>query len=358
MNPETKYYVALNQSLLVGSATFQKLLKRHKSLKKVWEGADLFGLGISPKTIGEIRRVRQTIDPDREMEKLKLLDISVVILGDKNYPKLLSEIPDPPALLYYKGQLVPDEVAVAVVGSRKFSSYGESVTEEIVEPLSQAGVTIVSGLALGIDAIAHRVALEAKGRTVGVLGCGLDRVYPVSNQQLAKRIIQSDGAIVSEYPLGTPAYPSHFPVRNRIIAGLSLGTLVVEAAVESGSLLTARSALDYNRQVFAVPGDIHRPTSIGPNNLIKIGAKSITEADEILTELNLKVKTKQQKARAILPSSKEEAILLEHLSQEPIYVDKLKGLSKLETSTVTATLVLMEMKGMVKNLGGGLYVKS
>ena len=357
---EVKYFVALSQEPKIGARTFLKLLRRFHKLKNVWraEMVDFIRNDI-PEDIGRlIIALLKKVDPDKEMEKIDQLGIRVITIKDQNYPKLLKEIPDPPSVLYIKGEFKPeDELAIAVIGARKYTSYGIRACEDITKSLAQKGMTIVSGLALGIDSFAHQAALSVKkGRTIGVLACGLDRVYPVSNRKLAE-IISTRGAIISEFPLGTPPMKYNFPVRNRIIAGLSLGVLVVEASLRSGSFLTAHSALEYNREIFAVPGSIYSEKSTGPNNLIKMGAKLVSSADDILTELNIESKSEKIEAQKIIPETKEEDILLKLIPKDnPIHIDKLAKLSKLEIAKLNQTLILMEMKGKIRNLGANQYV--
>lgn len=357
-NLDTKYWIALSTHSKIGARTFTKLYKRFKTLDKVWQSREreLTEAGLD---LGQIEAVKEVVakkNPDHELEKVKKLGIEVIILPDKNYPVLLKEISDPPGILYIKGKILPqDEISLAVVGSRKFSLYGKRATEAIVWPLAKNHLTIISGLALGIDAIAHEVALSAQGRTLAILGCGLDQIYPVTNIRLADKILKNNGALISEFPLGMPALKYNFPIRNRIIAGLTLGTLVIECAEGSGSLLTAAAAIDYNREVFAVPGEIFAETSLGTNRLIKMGAKMVTGYKDILAELQIKEKIESAKIKQILPDSREEEILLE-LLKSPQLVDQLVNKSSLNMAAVNSTLILMEMKGKVKNLGGTRYV--
>ena len=358
MDQETKYWVALSTHEKIGARTFQKLLKRYKKISKVW-GTNKLALreaGLETIQIDACMEVVAHADPDKEMEKLRKLGIKTFLCTDEKYPKLLKELSDPPGLLYVRGEILPeDEVALAVVGSRAYTAYGHRIVEEIVYDLAKSGLTIVSGLALGIDALAHEAALEAKGRTIAVLGCGLDQIYPTSNIRIADKILQGNGAIISEFPVGMPALRYNFPIRNRIIAGMSLGTLVVEAADASGSLITAQAAIEYNREVFAVPGSIFSETSYGPNHLIQMGAKSVTRAEDVLTELNIESLIQEKKSQIIIPDSQEEKNLLELLKQ-PKLVDDLIRESKMAPSLVNSTLIMLEMKGMATNLGGSLYV--
>jgi DNA processing protein len=354
---DKKFWVALSTSDKIGARTFSKLYKRFKKMERVWQASreELTSAGLDLGQVQAIEEIVVKVNPDKEMEKLVRLNIDILIFPDENYPLLLKEIPDPPGVLYVRGKIEPvDEVAIAVVGSRKYTSYGERATEKIVTPLAHQKITIISGLALGIDTLAHKAALAAGGRTIGVLGCGLDNIYPTTNIRLADQIIQDRGAIISEFPLGTPSYPSNFPIRNRIIAGLSLGTVVVEGAIESGSLITARAALDYNREVFSIPGSIFSETSEGPNRLIQMGAKAVLDAKDILTELNLNDNLAESEARLIIADTKEEEILL-RLLKHPRLVDELITESKLPPPLVNATLIMLEMKGAVLNLGGTRY---
>lgn len=358
MSNDLKYWIALSTNLNIGARTFEKLYSRFSSMEEVWRASDndFFANKIDPKIINFVKEARKK-DPDKELEKALNLGINIVTIKNKHYPKLLREISDPPAILYIKGEFMPgDEQALAVVGSRKFTNYGMRAVGKIVGPLAKAGMVIVSGLALGIDALSHQATIRAGGRTIAVLGNGLGHIYPESNRHLAEEILHSGGAIISELPIGTPSFKQNFPFRNRIIAGLGLGTLVVEAALESGSLITARSALDYNRQVFAVPGDIFSPTSEGPNNLIKMGAKVVISHQDVLSELNIEEFVKHNKAKKILPDTKEEAIILEHLGSKPVHIDKLRESSKLDIVKINQTLTMMEMKGKVRNLGGNQYI--
>jgi DNA processing protein len=359
-NDQRKYYNAFNLIDGIGPVTFKKLLAHFQSLEQAWL-ANLHQLsqaGLENSVINQIKNQRSKIDPDLEMEKLVKQDIDLITIEDENYPKLLKEIYNPPACLYLRGKFEQtDEFSLGIVGTRKLSHYGQQVTPLLATDLAKAGLTIISGLAKGIDTLAHQAALRTGGRTIAVLGSGLDRknIYPASNRYLAEKISQN-GAVLSEFPLGTPAQPQHFPQRNRIISGLSLGVLVIEAPEKSGALMTAREALDQNRDIFAVPGPILAQNSLGPNNLIKLGAKLVTEANDILQELNLTLLTNVQKNRKILPDNQEESLILEQLSHEPLHIDKIIIQTKLPAAIVNSTLTLMEMKGKVKNLGGNNYV--
>ena len=248
---------------------------------------------------------------------------------------------------------------LAVVGTRKFSAYGRQATEEIVYQLAERGLTIISGLALGIDALAHLACLNANGKTVAILGSGADQpsVYPSSNRYLIDKIISSQGAVISEYPVGTAPTKYTFPMRNRIISGLAKGVLVIEAPESSGALITAKYALDQNRDVFAIPGSIYSHNSKGVNNLIKQGAKLITGADDILQEFNIQVILQETKNEPAI-SQEEEKIVFNLLSKEPLHIDKIKQLSKLNINVLLSTLTIMEIKSLIKDLGGKNYIRN
>lgn len=303
-----------------------------------------------------IEQAKKLLDERDLLGELEKKGIGVVSFWNENYPKALKEISSPPYILYFVGDLLAlNAPMVSVIGTRMPSVYGKQVTYEIAYNLAKAGVVIVSGLALGLDSVAHQATLDAGGKTVAVLGNGLDKIYPSSNHNLGVKISQN-GVVISEYPPGVPALKQNFPARNRIIAGLSRGTVVVEAKKDSGSLITANFALEQNREVFAVPGNINNPLSEGPNNLIKLGAKTITGYQDILSELNLDDLTEKQEARKIIADTKEEAVLLEHLSKEPLEIDLIVKQSGLSAQTVNSTLTMMEIKGKVRNIAGAGYI--
>jgi len=285
--------------------------------------------------------------PNQKIEK--------ITIQDKEYPKLLKEIYDPPQELFFLGEIKAEEnLPLAIVGTRKVSNYGKQVTTELSRGLARAGFTIISGLALGVDGLAHQSALDVGARTVAVLGCGLDNIYPPVHKKLAEQIVKSGGAIISEYPPGTMPLKHHFPARNRIISGLSLGTLVVEAPETSGALITAKCALEQNREVLAVPGNIFNQNSFGTNQLIKLGAKAITKIEDVFEVFNLEPLKNQRKK--IEPANEEEKIILDILSKEPNNIDEIVKKSNLDAATVNSTLIMMEISGKIKNLGGGNYI--
>jgi len=361
MEQDKKYFVAINANENIGPARFKKLASFFPKMEDAWQAtfSELKEAGLDERTIESLEKTFKKVDPEAEMEKLKKEGIEVIIKGEKKYPKLLAEIYDPPAILYLRGEIIEaDELSLAVVGTRKLSPYGRQVTPEIVSLVAGQGVTIVSGLARGIDTLAHKNALLAGGRTIAVLAGGLDKnsIYPPENRQLGEEIVADHGAIISEYHLRTPPLRQNFPTRNRLISGLALATLVIEAGEKSGALLTARHSLEQGRDVCAVPGSIYSKVSFGSNNLLKMGARVVTSADDVLDELNIEATSKEIKARKIIPDNKEEEILLQVLSDEPLPIDKIINKTKLDTAKVSATLTMMEMKGKVRNVGAASYV--
>jgi len=287
-------------------------------------------------------------------------EIKTISINDKDYPKLLKEIKQAPEVLYYKGSLPRAESrGFAVVGTRMCSSYGKQVALEIAGDLAEAGLTIVSGLAPGIDTFSHQAVVERKKRTIAVLGTGLDEksIYPQSNMKLAKKIIETGGCLISEYPPKTRGTQFTFPQRNRIISGLSLGVLVIEAKGKSGALITAEWAKKQGRKVFAVPGQIHSSNSKGPHYLIKKGAKLVENANDILKELNLNLSISEIN-RVIAGENEEENLILEALKERALDIDKIIEETKLSAAKVASTLAILEIKGKVRNLGGSVYAIS
>lgn len=278
------------------------------------------------------------------------MHISAINYQSNHYPALLRDITSPPPKLFYRGQLPPERPTVAIVGSRRTSTYGRNITYRLASELAAAGVTIVSGLALGVDSVAHLAALDAGGITVAVLACGLDQVYPHSNRGLAERITER-GAVISDYPERTQPLRHHFPARNRLIAGLSHAVIITEAAAKSGALITANFALEQNRQVMAVPGNITSPLSAGPNNLIKAGALPITDSSDVLAALDL-----EYSAQSVQADSREEALILELLAKGVNSTQRLIEESGLAAGQFANIISLMEISGKVRNLGAGNWV--
>jgi DNA processing protein len=355
-----EYWLAFNQIATIGPVRLQRLLKYFPDLQAAWQAPfnELIKAGLEQKAAEQIIIQRPKINPKQELEKIQEKNIKIVTIFDKQYPKLLKEIYAPPPLLYYLGDFdINQDFLLAVVGTRKMSAYGEQITQQLVSELTRCGLNIVSGLALGIDACAHQAALANRGKTTAVLGSGLDQIYPATNRRLSQKIIENHGLIISEFPLGTIPFKSNFPQRNRIISGLSLGTLIIEAGIKSGALITAKYALEQNREVFAVPGNINHTLAAGPNQLIKMGAKMVTQASDILETLNLEQAQIFQTTQKIIPATETEKTLFKFLSDEPLHVDKLANLARLNISVTNATWTIMEMKGLIKNLGQQNYVK-
>lgn len=362
MHPQAKYFHAFNCfNERIGPVRFKKLLGFFGSLEQAWKDGgeqEFISAGLEEELARDITSHRPQMDLDRELAKLAKENIGIITILDEDYPKLLKEIHDPPHIMYIKGTLKPkDEFAIAVVGTRKLSTYGQQAASVLARELAQASLTIVSGLALGIDTLAHLASIEQKKRTIAVVGSSLDRfsIFPPQNRSLAEKIAQN-GALLSEYPVGSAALPHHFPARNRIVSGLSLGTLVIEAPQKSGAIITANHALAQNREVFAVPGSIFSDNSSGPNNLIKMGAKLVANAQDILEELNLQNLASNIAVAKIAPDNEQEALILNILSHDPLPIDLIVQETKMSAAEVGATLSLMEMKGKIKNLGGGQYV--
>ncbi len=283
-----------------------------------------------------------------------MLEIQTLSIEDKNYPKILKEISNPPKILYYLGEIKDKEPCFAIVGTRRYSSYGKQVALEIAGDLAEAGLTIVSGFAPGIDTFAHQAVIEREKRTIAVLGTGLDEksIYPRSNLKLVNEILENGGCLISEYPPETQGAKFTFPQRNRIISGLSLGVLVVEAKEKSGALITASFAFSQKRKVFAVPGPIYSSNSKGCHYLIKKGAKLVENANDILKELNLLCLTPGVKQWG---ENEEENFILDALKEGALYIDEIIKRTKLPAATVASTLAILEIKGKVKNLGGNVY---
>ena len=355
---EAKYWVGFTLIPGIGRAKFSRMEQYFGSLERAWHAsaAELRMAGLDERAVQAIMAKRPKISLDAEMEKLERYNVTVLTWQDQAYPKRLKEIYELPPVLYVRGSLLPeDEWSLAVVGTRHPTYYGREVTEQIASDLARNRITIVSGLARGIDAIAHRAALDAGGRTIAICGCGLDIVYPSDHVKLAHEIIER-GALVSEFPLGTRPKADNFPRRNRIMSGLSLGVLVTEAGETSGALITVRWALEQNREVFAVPGSVLSAASKGPNRLIQDGAKLVCDCYDILEELNLTVAAQQLEMKELLPTTDTESLLLSCLTREPTHIDELGRKCAMPISTVSSTLAMMELKGAVKQVGGMNYV--
>lgn len=375
-------WVALNMTPGIGPRAAAKLLERFGSAAAVYRSTrdELERVRLLPEAVDSIIARDMHEKAEVEIENVRKLGADILVLDDGVYPSLLREIYDPPITLYVKGAWSEclDQPCVAIVGSRKCSTYGQNAASMLARDLAQRGVTIVSGFARGIDAAAHRGAIEGGGRTVAVIGTGIDEVYPRDHKKLADEILNAGGAIVTQFPLTTPPVPENFPYRNRIISGLSLGVIVVEAAESSGSLITARLAIEQNREVFAVPGNITSRNSFGTNYLIKgAGAKLIQQWQDVATELPPQI------AARILPppltdkgEKKKEKSLADQLSlvpqgltgfeqsvfkllsaDNPAHIDALVDQSRLKMSDLSAALLTLEMRDLVRALPGKCFVR-
>lgn len=355
---DVKYWLAFNIVKGIGAARVQTLLDHYGDLAQAWNASrsELERLGFDKRAIDSFLETRPHIDLDKALAAVQSAGIDLLPLDSPRYPPYLREIPNAPPLLYLKGELKEvDQWAVAVVGTRRLTAYGRQITKELVTGLVRNQVTVVSGLARGIDAVAHRTAVEMNGRTIAVLGSGMDAIYPAENRQLARDIVNGHGCVISEYGLGVRPEAKNFPPRNRVISGLSLGTIVVEAGERSGALITTNFALEQGREVFAVPGSINSPVSKGPHRLIQQGAKLVTSVEDILEELNLTMVSEQTAVQLALPETSEEVALYSQLSANPVHIDELCRLSGLPTQIVSSTLTLMELKGIVQQVGGMNY---
>ncbi len=353
MKEDIKYWVGFNCIPGIGRVRLGQLGSYFGDLGVAWKApaGELRQAGLDSVALRAISQWRGNISPDAEMEKIARAGVQVLTCQDSGYPSRLKEIYDYPPVLYMLGSLTPeDEWSLAVVGTRRVSVYGKQVTEEVVTDLARNKITVVSGLARGVDTVAHKSALAAGGRSVAVFACGLDVVYPSENANLARHIA-GQGALLSEYPLGARPRPENFPRRNRILSGLSRGVLVTEAGERSGAVITAHLALEQNREVFAIPGSILSPVSTGTNRLIQEGAKLVRSYTDILEELNLTAVARQMEMQEVLPESDTESLLLKQLSAEPLYIDEVCHRSGLTAATVSSTLAMMELKGMVRQVG-------
>ncbi len=358
---ERKYWIAFSRVSRVGRVRVSQLEEHFGRLEAAWRSTpgELKAAGLDSATISACVAARDTINPDEQIERLAAHRIQALTWHDDAYPRQLREVYDRPPVLYVRGTLTPaDEWAVAVVGTRRVSVYGRQVAEEMARGIASNRVTVVSGLARGVDAVAHRAALEAGGRTIAVLACGLDLVYPPEHKRLAEEIAER-GALLSDYPIGTQPRSEFFPRRNRILSGISLGVLVVEGDIKSGALITARQALEQNREVFAVPGSIYSPNSRGTNKLIQDGEAKLTlTVLDVLAELNLSMAAHQVEMTDLLPADETESALLRHLGSQPAHIDDVRRVSGLPIATVTSTLAMLELKGLVRQVGRMNYVRT
>jgi DNA processing protein len=354
------YWLALNMVPGVGPIAYRNLVGLFRDPERVFDASPkaLAAVeGIGDKTIGAIKAFPAERTAAEELKKAKDLGVFILTFLDQGYPQNLLQIYDPPPLLYVRGRLdAVDSAMVAMVGSRKGSPYGRAMTKKISKELVGSGVTVVSGMARGIDTCAHLGALEAGGMTIAVLGCGIDIIYPPENKRLFLDII-NQGTVISEFPLSTPPEGKNFPKRNRIISGLSLGVVIVEATADSGSLITASHALEQGREVFAVPGNIGMATSRGTNALIKQGAKLVEGAQDILVEIIPQYEGKTSHEEPPVLNDEEDGIL-QLLSHTPLHIDEISRMSHMEIRRVSTILLELELKGVISQLGGKMFVRT
>ncbi len=391
---ELAYWVGLNMAPGIGPKRFARLREHFGTPEAVWGAgrAELLQVeGLSETLVDAFLAYRGKADPEREIERLWEKGVKALCLGSSDYPGSLAAIFDPPPVLYIKGEIrLADAVAIAIVGTRNPTTYGRAVADQLSQSLAREGLTVVSGLARGIDTISHRGALKVGGRTIAVLGCGLDIAYPPENASLMTEIAAA-GAVVTPYPLGTRPEAGNFPARNRIISGLSLGTVVVEANEKSGALITADYALEQNKEVFAVPGSIISPASDGANRLIQQGAKLVGSVRDILDEFpflfggagaapvaaaaagGASSAAANTAGSASIPAapavplvavplvppdlSPDELAVLERVTPEPVHIDEIIGALTISPAEVAATLMFLELKGHVQRQPGQLFCR-
>jgi DNA processing protein len=352
------FWVGFNLVKGIGAARFRLLLDAFGDAERAWHAPApaLRQAGLSSRIVETLQKVRASDLLERTWRQIQAQGIQVFTWEQTSYPRLLKEIEQPPPVLYALGEVTEDDDwAVAIVGTRRVTAYGRQVAEDLAIAMARNGISVVSGLARGIDAIAHQACLKNSGRTLAVLGSGVDHIYPPEHRRLAQEIA-AQGAILSDYPPGTPPEASNFPPRNRIISGLARATVVVEAGISSGALITATFAVEQGREVFAVPGGIYSPASQGTNHLIQQGARPYLSPQDILESLNIAMAGEQRTARAVLPADATEAQLYARLGATPMHVDDLRAELNLPVEQVSAALALMELKGLVRHVGGMQYV--
>lgn len=359
---DNEYWIALSGVKGLGNISYKKLISLYSNPKNVFSVPykDLLKIeGLKPGVAEQIHNFNDWETAKDEADKLKKMGLELLVLSDSDYPKALYNTYNPPPYLYIRGSLtMQDSRAIAIVGSRTPDAYGKKVTEQIAAELARNGFTIVSGFARGIDTLAHRACLQAGGRSIAVLGSGIDLVYPPENNKLYKEISQN-GAVVSEFRIGTEPDATNFPRRNRIISGLALGVLVVQATEKSGSLITADFALEQNREVFAIPGNIASKLSKGTNKLIKSGAKLVSDVDDILLEIDgIMGRNKKPQPPAMINIDELESterLIYEILSTDQLHIDQIIKQSKLDSSEVLTNLLSLEIKGLVSQQPGKYF---
>lgn len=355
---DKKYWVGFNLIKGIGAVRMQGLVAYFGDLESAWKAApaEFAEAGLGGKVIERVLQARENIDLGKVWDKIQKEGIKILTWQDETYPQRLKEIDQSPPVLYIRGEYLPDDLfSVAIVGTRRVTPYGRQITEELSAFLAANGMTVISGLARGVDAVAHQSTLKAGGRTIAVLGSGVDKIYPPEHRALAEQMMER-GALISDYAPGTPPDASNFPPRNRIISGLSLAVVVVEAGETSGALITAEFAAEQGREVFAVPGSILAPQSKGTNKLIQNGALPLLSVTDLMQTLDITRVGEHKAARKIMPSDAIEAKLLTVLTNEPMQIDEIQNHTELPIEKVSASLALMELKGMVRQVGGMNYV--
>jgi len=356
---DKKYWVGFNHVKGIGAVRIKGLLDYFGDLSIAWEAppSALMSAGLNNKTVENFLVFKKNAILDQLYENIIRQGINIITLEDDIYPRKLKEIEQPPPVIYIRGNFsIEDEWSVAIVGTRRMSAYGKRVTEELASYLAKNNISVVSGLARGIDTVAHESANREGGRSLAVMGCGVDIIYPPENRKLAEKLTQN-GGLISDYAPGTPPDGVNFPPRNRIISGLSLATVVIEAGEKSGALITANFAVNQGREVFAVPGNIYSLECKGTNALIRDGARPLINPQDVLEVLHLQQIQEHRALSMAVPPDKLEYGLLQILSSDPLHVDEVSLQSGLPIQKVSATLAMMELKGMVMQLGGMSYIR-
>lgn len=356
---QRKYWVGFGQTAYIGPSRLRKLIEHFGDIEQAWTASPrALQAVLDDRSAESLLRSRDRLLLDREMERIARAGIEVVTLADPGYPRLLSMIPSPPPVLYVRGHLLPeDDLAVAIVGTRRASTYGKEVTHRIATGLAEAGVTVVSGLARGIDGVAHSAAVRAGGRTLAVLGSGVDVIYPAEHKGLAEQIIGS-GALISDYAPGRKPDAQNFPARNRIISGLSIGVIVIEAPSKSGALITVDFAADQGREVFVVPGSVLSDNCAGCHRLLRDGARIVTSADDVLDDLKIGQRREHAAVQQALPLTDPERRLLNHISGDPQHVDEIVAAANLSMAEGLALVSMLELKGIIRDAGARHFVRT
>lgn len=359
MVDQRQYWLGLSLVKWIGPGRTRSLLERFDNPQAIWNAspAELAAARLPDSAAKSLLAAREELDLAAELARVQESGCQLLTWDDSDYPRRLREIHSPPLVLFVKGEVLEaDSRAVAIVGTRNATDYGRAMAGEVASHLAGQGVTIVSGLARGIDGIAHRGALDAGGRTIAVLGSGVDVVYPPEHSGLADRIMEN-GGLVSDYPLGTQPEPGNFPPRNRIISGLSLAVVVIEAGRRSGALITADFAAEHGREMFALPGNVTSHASAGTNALIRDGAHPLLQPEDVLDVLDMELIARQETFAAAQPLEGQEQMLLELLAREPRYIDDLQRASGRSSAEIASALAMLELKGLVRQVGGMQYIR-